>query len=104
MPVLQLSEAEDAYAPRRATFGSQFQSPSLGLSGARDAKQKAHNINSLSSIHPLIHYYINASTVILSQLTYYINIPTYIPLEVGHEAIQRNVKTKTIEAAPNNIT
>ena len=64
LPVLQLLEAEDAYAPRGATFGSRFQSP-LGLSGARDANQKADNINSLSTIHPLIHYYINASTVIL---------------------------------------
>ena len=96
MPVLHLSDAEDTYAPHGATFGSQFQSPSLGLSGAREAKQKADNINSLSSIHPLIHFYINVSTIILPQLTYYMNIPTYIPPEVGHEAIQHNVKTKTI--------
>ena len=77
MPVLQLSKAEDAYAPRGATFGSRFQSPSLIPFGVREAKQKADNINSLSSILPSIQYYKNASTVILPQFTYYI-ISNYV--------------------------
>ena len=73
MPVLQLLKAEDAYAPRGATFGSQFQSPSLGPSGVREANKMVDNINSLSSICLSIHYYINASTVILPQFNYYID-------------------------------
>ena len=36
LPVLQLSKAEDAYAPRGVTVGSRFQSPSLGPSGVRN--------------------------------------------------------------------
>ena len=38
-PVLQLSKAEDAYAPRGASFGSRFQSPSLSPSGVREANR-----------------------------------------------------------------
>ena len=50
LAVLQLSKAEDAYAPRGATFGSQLQSPAFGLSGVREANRMTDNINSLSSI------------------------------------------------------
>ena len=62
---------------RGATFESRFQSPSLGSFGVREVNRKTDNINSPSSILLSIHYCINASTVILPQLTYYINIPTY---------------------------
>ena len=55
LPVLQLLKAEDAYVLRGATFGSQFQSPSLGSSGVREEKQVADNINFPSSIHPSIY-------------------------------------------------
>ena len=44
LPVLQLSEAEDAYAPHGATFGSRFQSSSLGPSGARETQSKRPTI------------------------------------------------------------
>ena len=80
MTVLQLSKAEYAYVPRRATFGSRFQGPFLGPSCV-EAKQKADNINSLSSILPSIHYDINAGTVIPPQFTYYIN--TYTVIHIG---------------------
>ena len=78
LPVLQLSKTEDSYAPRGATFRSRLQSPSLGSSGLRQANPMADNINFLSSILRTIHYYINVSTVILLQFTYYTNIHTYL--------------------------
>ena len=74
LPVLQLLKAEDASALCKAMFGSQFQSHSLSPSGMREANKMADNINSLSSILVSTHYYINVSTVILPQCTYYINM------------------------------
>ena len=82
LPVLQLLKAEDAYAPRRAMF----QSPSLGVSGVREANKMADHINFSSSILLSIHNYINASTVILPQFMYYTYQHIILP-EVGHEAI-----------------
>ena len=73
LPVLQVLKAEDAYAPRRATLGSQFQSLSHGPSDVGEANKMADNINYLFSIPPSIHYYINVSTAV-----YYINRHTYI--------------------------
>ena len=43
--------------PHRAIFGGQFQSPYLGPSGMTEANKVADNINSLSSILPLIRFY-----------------------------------------------
>ena len=71
----------------------------------------ANNINSLSAILPSIHYYINASTVILLQFTYYIIIYKHImvwyeylisPGEAfSHEATlqgtQNSTDTSTVE-------
>ena len=51
MPVLQFSKAEYAYALHRAMF----QSPSLGVSGMREANKISDHIKSLSSVLPLVH-------------------------------------------------
>ena len=56
--VLQLLKTEDAYALCRVTFGSRFQSPSLGFTDVREANIMAYNINSLSSILLSIHYHL----------------------------------------------
>ena len=87
MPVLQLSKAEDTYASRRATFGSRFQSPSLGASSVREANKVANNINSLAPILPSVHYYINVSTVILPQFTYYINRLTQLCVGIFFDVV-----------------
>ena len=68
LPVLQLSKAEDTYAPHRATFGSRFYSPSLGLSGMRKANKMADKFPIFNTSVDICYSYIMAARA-LSNLT-----------------------------------
>ena len=96
LPVLQLSKAEDAYAPCGATFGSRFQSLSLGPSGVREANGSDEQYNFPifnTSVDTLLYKCKHSYTTAVNVLYKHTDIYT---MEVGHEAIQQNIKMKTI--------
>ena len=99
MPVRQLLKAEDAYALHEVMFESRFQSPSLGLSGVREANKHDQQYKFPifnTSVDTLLYKCKHSYTTVVNVLYKHTDIPTYMPQEAGHEAIQQNVEMKTI--------